>query len=131
MTEYFTPITGLAGGSLIGLSAATLLIFNGDILGASGLMSSIFTTPQKAFQDPSQLWKSTLVSTFLLTSTYILGPRFMVDDRSNNDESVPIPSQFGYALAGLLVGLGTRLSNGCTSGAWTNTKVDFFVPFQG
>lgn len=116
MTEYFTPISGLTGGSLIGLSAAALLLFNGDILGASGVMSSAFASPLKTFQDPCQFWKLTLLSAFLLTSTYLLGPQFLVDERSENDTSVPIPSQLAYILAGLLVGFGTKLGNGCTSG---------------
>lgn len=116
MYDYFSPVTGLTGGSLIGLSAATLLIFNGDILGASGIMTSVFTTPLKTFQDSKQFWKLVLVSTFLFTSTYLLGPKFVVDNRSITDPSVPIPSGLAYMLGGLLVGFGTALGNGCTSG---------------
>lgn len=129
MTEYFTPLTGLTGGSLIGLSAIVLLIFNGDILGASGLLSSIFVSPQKTFRDPSQFWKLALVSTFLMTSTYLLGPYFLIDDRSANDETVPIPSHFAYILAGLLVGFGTKLGNGCTSGTTMQTPYRYLVSF--
>ena len=116
MFDYFTPVTGLAGGSLIGLSAATLLIFNGDILGASGLLTSTFTRPLATFQDTKQYWKLILVSSFLFTSTYLLGADFMRDERSVNDPSVPIPSALAYIVGGLLVGFGTTLGNGCTSG---------------
>lgn len=68
----FTPVSGLIGGSLIGLSAATLLLFNGDILGASGLMSSLVVTPVKTWTDPSQQWKlAFLVSICLTTRLYL------------------------------------------------------------
>lgn len=116
MSDYFTPISGVAGGSLIGLSAASLLLFNGDVLGASCLISSTFTNPQKTLQDPSQVWKFVLLAAFLLTSTYVLGPEFSIDVRTNTDPSIPTLSPFAYALAGLLVGFGTKLGNGCTSG---------------
>jgi hypothetical protein len=65
----FTPVSGLIGGSLIGLSAATLLLFNGDILGASGLMSSLVITPVKTWTDPSQQWKLAFLVSICLTRT--------------------------------------------------------------
>jgi hypothetical protein len=114
--DYFTPVTGLVGGSLIGLSAATLLILNGDILGASGILTSALTTPIKTFQDTKQFWKMILISSFLFTSTYLLGAEYVVDKASVKDSSVPIPSGLAYILGGLLVGFGTTLGNGCTSG---------------
>mmetsp|Transcript_24172 Transcript_24172/g.42479 ORF Transcript_24172/g.42479 Transcript_24172/m.42479 type:complete len:353 (-) Transcript_24172:124-1182(-) len=114
MFDYFTPVTGTLGGSLIGLSSASLLLFNGDILGASGLMSSVFATPKKALTDPTYLWKFALLATFMVTSA--LMPQFSSDSRSGSDPSVPIPSAFAYTVAGFLVGFGTRMGNGCTSG---------------
>ena len=117
MNEYFTPLAGATGGSLIGLAAVVVLIFNGHILGASGILSHLFEAPHKACQDTSQFWKLVLLSTFLLTSTFILGPNYAIDNRiANGDTSVPLPSPLGYAVSGLLVGFGTRLGNGCTSG---------------
>lgn len=116
LSDYFSPLTGLVGGSLIGLAAGTLLLFNGDILGASGLMRSLLMSPHKTFQDTKQFWKLVLLSTFLGTSTFVLGPRFLSDTRSDTDVTVPLPSPLAYTLAGLLVGFGTTLGNGCTSG---------------
>lgn len=117
MNEYFTPLTGAAGGSMIGLAAVVVLIFNGNILGASGILSHLVDAPQKALQDTAQFWKLILLSTFLLTSTFLLGPQYARDDRiARGDTSVPIPSELGYAVAGLLVGFGSKLGNGCTSG---------------
>lgn len=113
MFDSFTPVTGSMGGSLIGMSSAILLLFNGDILGASGIMSSILTHPKQALSDPKQLWKLALMTTFLITSALL--PQFAADAKSASDH-VPTPSAMAYALAGLLVGFGTRLGNGCTSG---------------
>jgi hypothetical protein len=81
----FTPLPGLLGGSLIGLSAATLLLFNGDILGASGLMSSFVLTPVRTLTDPSQLWKLAFLASFCLTTRLYLT---MVDADALHDEKL-------------------------------------------
>jgi uncharacterized membrane protein YedE/YeeE len=114
MFEYFTPIAGTIGGSMIGLSAVSLLLLNGDILGASGIAASVLLSPRKALSNSHDLWKIAFLTTFLIVSSLI--PHFALDVRSSEDTSVPIPSSFAYSLAGLLVGFGTRLGNGCTSG---------------
>ncbi|KAL3940188.1 MAG: hypothetical protein SGARI_001087 [Bacillariaceae sp.] len=114
MFDSFTPVTGSLGGSMIGLASAILLLGNGDILGASGIMSSILTDPKKALADGGNLWKLGLLTTFLVTSA--LMPQFASDPKSIEDKDVPIPSSIAYVLAGLLVGYGTRMGNGCTSG---------------
>lgn len=118
-SELFTPISSLVGGSLIGLSAGSLLIFNGDVLGASGILNSVVTTPHETFRQPSLFWKSTLLSSFLVTSTVLFGPAYAIDTRAETDAGVPIASAIAFSLSGFLVGLGTRLGNGCTSGTYT------------
>ena len=112
MFDYFTPTTGLLGGSLIGLSAATLLLLNGDILGFSGIMSSIYTAPKNALSSPSYLWRFTFVVAFMIMS--IILTNLSADPRSIDDPTVPIPSAIAYSLAGLFVGYGTRQGNGCS-----------------
>lgn len=118
--QYFTPVSGLIGGSLIGLSAATLLLFNGDILGASGLMSSFVVAPVKTLTDPSQQWKLSFLAAFALaTRVYVtlIDPDALTDQRLGyGDSSVPIVSPLGFVIGGFLVGFGTRLGNGCTTG---------------
>lgn len=124
--SLFTPVSGLAGGSLIGLAASTLLVANGDILGFSGIISSVTTctTPvaiQQAFSSKNQQWKIVFVSSFLITSHLFanFAPEFLT---TNANDAVHVASQghsisdIGYALAGFLVGFGTKLGNGCTSG---------------
>ena len=114
MYDSFTFVSGAVGGSLIGLSTATLLLLNGDILGASGIMSSVLTNPLKAIHDPTFLWKFALMTTFLLTSIGMAS--FVSDPVLSDNPNIPIPSPIAYSIAGLFVGFGTRLGNGCTSG---------------
>ena len=99
-----------------GLSAAALLILNGDVLGASGLMASTALNPKKALTDPNNYWKLVFLSSFMMTSTIIFGTQSSKDSRTENDDGVPIISPLAYSLGGLLVGFGTRIGNGCTSG---------------
>jgi uncharacterized membrane protein YedE/YeeE len=101
---HFTPLTSLAGGLLIGLAAAALLLSEGRILGVTGIFGGL-VTPQ-----PGQWrWRLALVAGLMAAapvSVALLG-------------AAP-PAIHGSALAlvvaGLLVGSGTRLANGCTSG---------------
>jgi hypothetical protein len=92
--DYFTPITGLVGGCLIGLSAAALLLFNGDILGASGIASSFVVAPKKTLLDPSQMWKLFFVGMFFLTSRiYVtIWPDALNDERLGNS-GIPLVSR--------------------------------------
>lgn len=115
LASTFTPISGLLGGGLIGISAGTLLLLNGDILGASGIVSSATVSPWKAITDPSQNWKLVFLSSFLLTSTIYFGPTFEAPAAATLSSGRSI-STLGNILAGVLVGFGTKLGNGCTSG---------------
>jgi uncharacterized membrane protein YedE/YeeE len=111
LASTFTPISGLLGGGLIGLSAGTLLLLNGDILGASGICSSITVSP----------WKASLILPTLETVFqqfpdlyHFYGPTF------DPPAAAPVVGTFistlGNILAGLLWVSGTKLGNGCTTG---------------
>ncbi|MDY6943501.1 MAG: YeeE/YedE family protein [Pseudomonadota bacterium] len=105
MTE-FTPWTGLAGGLLIGTSAVILLALNGRVAGISGILAGLL--PPRRDQQRTWRWMF-LVGLILGAGLYQLVqgniPAFRTD--------FPL----SYLIAGgLLVGLGTRLSGGCTSG---------------
>lgn len=105
----FTPITGFIGGSLIGAAAGSLLLFNGDILGWSGFISSALLDPVKTLKETP--WKVTFLASFCLaTTTYM---RYVDPNRLADSGG---PSKLAFALGGLLVGFGTTLGNGCTSG---------------
>jgi uncharacterized membrane protein YedE/YeeE len=117
--SLFTPISGAIGGSLIGLSAGALLLGNGDILGCSGIVSSIVLKPKVS----KAKWKNIFVSTFLLTSRMLVqlaGQNKQKLELEKNiiaqSSSLPVVSTLGFCVAGFLVGFGTRLGNGCTTG---------------
>ncbi|KAL7528888.1 hypothetical protein ACHAWF_002746 [Thalassiosira exigua] len=118
VSEYFTPLHGTAGGLLIGLSAATLLLFSGDVLGASGLMGSFAVSPKKTLTDPSSIWKLSFLACFyLVVKIYLLiDPEALTDPHLASGAYTPVVSPLGSILGGFLVGFGTRLGNGCTTG---------------
>ena len=101
---HFTPWTALAGGVLIGLAAAWLLLFDGRILGASGILGGLAHPRRGDWQ-----WRLALL-TGLVASAAAAGWLFETQ-APNIDASWPV-----LILAGLLVGVGTRLAGGCTSG---------------
>lgn len=91
----------IIGGALIGASAGTLYLFYGRIAGISGILVN-------AISLKSTLWRILFV--LGLISAGILA-RF-----THLADNVQLPDWKTQILAGFLVGLGTRLSNGCTSG---------------
>lgn len=101
----FTPLSGAIGGALIGLAAVLLMVFNGRIAGIAGIFAGMFD-PTTADRD----WRVTFVLGLLAAplAAMLLG------------YTVPMPqmpaSYVVIVAAGLLVGFGTRLGNGCTSG---------------
>ena len=104
-------LNGLLGGSVIGLSAASLLLLTGDVLGASGIINRVVLSPIQTLSDSTQHWKLVLMASFALTARVFFKDSY---DKEN------IPQQgltvLATALAGLFVGFGTKLGNGCTSG---------------
>ncbi|MDR0213830.1 MAG: YeeE/YedE family protein [Comamonas sp.] len=104
----FTPWSSLAGGLLIGLSAAILVAALGRIAGISGIVGALLQLPN---------WKST--GSWGWRLAFIIG---MVGAPLIWQLFAPLPAMqmpSNSALiivAGLLVGFGTRLGSGCTSG---------------
>ncbi|MFL2875042.1 MAG: YeeE/YedE family protein [Pseudohongiellaceae bacterium] len=95
----------IAGGGLIGLSAVLLMLFNGRILGVSGIASNLISG-----LNYSRKYSAAFVLGVLVTAT--LGMEI-------NPLLLPGPLNMSLPwmiLAGMLVGFGTRLANGCTSG---------------
>ena len=102
--ENFTPISAAIGGGLIGLSVVLLWVANGRIAGISGIVGSIGRVSAN-----DVTWRIAFVAGLvvapLLYAAVAPAPRIAV-------QSGPI----SLMLAGLLVGFGTRLGGGCTSG---------------
>ncbi|HCH66541.1 MAG: YeeE/YedE family protein [Deltaproteobacteria bacterium] len=96
-------LMALAGGSLIGLAATLLLGINGQVAGISGIVGRLVPPA------PESSWRVAFVAGLVLAGfawVPLLPDAFAAGDRS----------VFAVMLAGLLVGFGTRLGNGCTSG---------------
>ena len=101
----FDPVNAVVGGLLIGLAAATLLWLSGRIAGISGILFGVFTrTPGE------RNWRLLfLVGLVAGGWTYTA----LTGDTLLERESFPL---WKLIVAGLLVGAGTRLGSGCTSG---------------
>lgn len=105
--ENFTPIPALLGGSLIGAAAALMMLFNGKIAGISGITKGIFgecPTPQE------RLWRVAFVAGL------ITGGLLMIQLLPNATALAMKLNPLQLAIGGLLVGVGTAMGNGCTSG---------------
>ena len=103
--ENFTPVSGLIGGLLIGLSTVLLILFNGRIAGISGIVGGVLT--RKASEVG---WRAVFVVGLLIGAfVYMLATGVALP--VNIQASLPVT-----VIAGLLVGFGARLGSGCTSG---------------
>ncbi len=103
--ENFTPVSALLGGALIGLSVSLLLIFNGRIAGISGIMNGLFSSPKK-----EEIWRGL----FLLG--LVIG---VVIFQLLTNDSIQLRQDYPKVLliiGGFLVGIGTKMGSGCTSG---------------
>ena len=101
----FTPINSLLGGLFIGLAAAILLLANGRIMGISGILGDIIL-----FKEKDQIsWRIVFVIGVLI------GP-FLYLMIFENFKSEMVADRTLLIQAGLLVGLGTSIGSGCTSG---------------
>lgn len=101
----FTPIPALIGGTLIGLAASLLLLGVGRIAGVSGIAAAALL-PQGERRDSRAAFLGGLVAAGLVASHFV-------------EPSLVEPPALSFPpliAAGLLVGFGTRLGNGCTSG---------------
>lgn len=103
--ENFTPVSALAGGLLIGVSAALLVVLNGRVAGISGILGGLL---QPTRSDVG--WRIAFLTGLLLAPVLFRALGGAVPAVSL-DISQPV-----LAAAGLLVGFGTRLGAGCTSG---------------
>lgn len=99
------PWSSLIGGMLLGVSATLLLLLNGKIAGISGVLTGLMTPKKRDYA-----WRWLFVLGMIsggLGGVYFLGAE--------------VPKEYAMTtsmliIAGLLVGIGTRLGNGCTSG---------------
>lgn len=102
----FTPWTALAGGMLIGLSAMLMLVFNGRIAGISGIIGNLFSARGEDFS-----WR-------LAFTLGLIGGAFgFMQLAPANALKIHIDASLPLMLvAGFIVGVGTQMGRGCTSG---------------
>ena len=102
--ENFTPLSAFLGGLVIGIAVMLFFAFNGRLIGISGIARNFLNSNDKRFDN------------FLFLIGLILGP-IIYQLFSKEVVSINITNSiYLLGIAGLLVGLGTSISSGCTSG---------------
>lgn len=108
--ENFTPLSAAVGGFLIGLAAVLFMALNGRIAGISGILKGAIASSEGAGPGDDRFWRLAFIAGLFaspLTFWIVTGarPEIIIDN--------PL---WLTAVAGLLVGFGTALGSGCTSG---------------
>ena len=102
--ENFTPLSAFLGGLVIGIAVMLFFAFNGRLVGISGIARNFLNSNDKRFDN------------FLFLIGLILGP-IIYQLFSKEVVSINITNSiYLLGIAGLLVGLGTSIGSGCTSG---------------
>ena len=102
--ENFTPLSAFIGGLVIGIAVMLFFAFNGRLIGISGIARNFLNSNDKRFDN------------FLFLIGLILGP-IIYQLFSKEVVSINITNSiYLLGIAGLLVGLGTSIGSGCTSG---------------
>ncbi len=101
----FTPLASLLGGVLIGASASLLMWLNGRVAGISGIWAGVVVPRRGEFA-----WRAVFVAGLVVGGVliHLVRPDLMTYTLSR--------SWWAVALAGVLVGVGSRVGSGCTSG---------------
>ncbi|HHC7295929.1 TPA: YeeE/YedE family protein [Vibrio campbellii] len=100
---FEVPWVSLLGGVMVGVSAVILMLFNGKTAGISGILNG-------AVENADRVWRIAFLIAMALGgvfAVYVLGGH--------------VPTEYSgnlvlVVVAGLFVGVGTRIGNGCTSG---------------
>ena len=104
MTE-FTPVSAIVGGLLIGCAATLFLLLNGRIAGISGIVGGLLA-PARG----DRSWRFAFLAGMLLAPV-------IYPVAGGEPPPIQLDASTGiFVIAGLLVGFGTRLGSGCTSG---------------
>jgi uncharacterized membrane protein YedE/YeeE len=102
----FTPFFSLIGGIFIGIAALLMMVSKGRIMGVSGILSGLITMERKA----DWMWRiSFIIGT-------IFGPFLLIFLFAKPIEYQAVSGGIIFWVAGVLVGIGSALGSGCTSG---------------
>ena len=116
MSEY---VAALIGGSLIGISASFLLLFHGRVVGSLGILGGLFDSSSK-----EKLWRVWFILGTIaggVVASHAFPSNFPSSDKVDGIE------YFALIAAGLLVGFGTQLGNGCTKWPWSLRYQSFIL----
>lgn len=105
--ENFTPLSALIGGGLIGLASGLYLFLNGRIAGISGIVGGLLS-PGKGGAGP--------LERVAFIAGLIIGPLILMMGTSIQAQSMVTSPTPVIIIGGLLVGVGTTVGSGCTSG---------------
>src|SRR5262245_1356661 len=97
---HFTPWASLAGGALIGVAAAMLILLSGRIAGGSGILGGLLIPKRAAVP-----WRVAFPAGLIVAPLIVAPSEIRIDAGTGT-----------LILAGLLVGVGTSYGSGCTSG---------------
>ena len=100
----FTPLSAFVGGIIIGLAVILFFVGNGRLAGVSGIVNNALVSKQNRTDN------------FLFIIGLVLGPIFYAFFTKNNIPFLITSSLPIIIIAGLLVGVGTKVGKGCTSG---------------
>ena len=111
--DSFTPVPALIGGLLIGLASALLWLGNGRIAGISGIFGQLLPPARTV------VWRLVFLAALVAGA---FGAAQLLPALGAQPQLVAAPAASGIptpvwiAISGLLIGFGTRIGNGCTSG---------------
>ena len=103
--ENFTPVSALLGGATIGIASALFLATHGRVAGISGIAGGIIFSPLS-----DKAWRMVFIGG-LIVGVLVYRLIFGLNADITLDASLPV-----LIIGGLLVGFGTRIGGGCTSG---------------
>lgn len=117
--DSFSPIPALIGGVLIGLASALLWLGNGRIAGMSGIFGQLLPPARTV------VWRlvflvalvlGALAASWLIPGLGVGGPGGAPARLASPPAGWNVPAPLWIAISGLLIGFGTKIGNGCTSG---------------
>ena len=104
--QNFTPYASLIGGVMIGLAALLLMLTHGRVMGVSGILGGLVMPSGKG----DMIWRVMFIIGMLA------GPFAVIHFLGRPVEITPVAYGTALPVAGFIVGLGTAIGSGCTSG---------------
>ena len=108
--DSFTPLVSLVGGVMIGVAALLLMLTHGRVMGVSGILGGILGGLIGSSDKSDISWR------VLFVIGVLAGPFLVMALTGAPVERASVASGFTLPIAGFLVGLGTAIGAGCTSG---------------